>query len=254
MNEQLQLKFPGFPEKPIENYWQYPQIMNGFWHALTPIEQKILDYILRHTWGWQKTSDRISYRQLKSGIVGVDKGTGIRSNATLSKGLKGLVAKNMIEKISGKEKGISNFYSLVLNKGVQEMNRGSTKVEQGGCSRNEHTINNKTINNKEEDKNLLRASSQVNDLIELFKEINPFYKKFYANKTYRKCLEEIVSTFGLEKTRRIIEFLPTANSVVYGGIKITNPYELQRDMGKLKILIDKEKAKKQSKGKQIIGL
>lgn len=32
MGEKEQLKFPGFPQEPTENYWQYPKIMNGFWH------------------------------------------------------------------------------------------------------------------------------------------------------------------------------------------------------------------------------
>ena len=143
---QEQLRFPGFPEKPIENYWQYPQIMNGFWHALTPIEQKVLDYILRHTWGWQKNSDYISYSQIKNGIKGVDRGTGIKSDRTISKALKGLVDKNMIKKISGKAKGITNHYSLVLNEGRQEVKRGSANSKEGGLARSKDTINNDTIN------------------------------------------------------------------------------------------------------------
>ena len=116
--EQEQLKFPGFPEKPKENYWQYPEIMNGFWHSLTPVEQKILDYILRHTWGWHKNSDYLSYGIIRNGIKNIDKGTGIKSDKTLRKGLKGLEKKNMIRIYSGKAKGIANCYSLVLNGGV----------------------------------------------------------------------------------------------------------------------------------------
>lgn len=145
---QEQLKFPGFPEKPVENYWQYPQIMNGFWHTLTPVEQKVLDYILRHTWGWQKNADYISYSQIKNGIPNVDKGTGIKSDRSVSRALKGLVKKNMIKKISGKEKGVANHYSLVLNEeGRQEVKRGGANSKEGGLARSKDTINNGTINN-----------------------------------------------------------------------------------------------------------
>ncbi len=138
--------FPGFPEKPVENYWQYPEIMNGFWYSLTPVEQKILDYILRHTWGWHKNSDYISYSQLKNGISNIDKGTGIKSDRSISKGLKGLVDKNMIKRISGKEKGVSNHYSLVLNEGRQEVKRGTARSKEGGLARSKDTIDNVTIN------------------------------------------------------------------------------------------------------------
>ncbi len=144
--EKEQLKFPGFPEKPKENYWQYPEIMNGFWHALTPVEQKVLDYILRHTWGWHKNSDYISYSQLKNGIAGVDKGTGIKSDRTISRALKGLTEKNMIKRTSGKEKGTTNNYSLVLTEGRQEVKRGSAKSKdpkyERGSIRSKDTINN----------------------------------------------------------------------------------------------------------------
>jgi len=145
--EQLKLKFPGFPEKPKENYWQYPQIMNGFWHTLSPTEQKVLDYILRHTWGWQKTSDYIAYNQFKNGILNCDKGIGIKSNTTLNKALKGLERKNMIKITSGKKKGIPNLYSLVLIEGSQIMDRGSVKAGKGGSVKDGHTINNSINNN-----------------------------------------------------------------------------------------------------------
>ena len=147
--EKQQLKFPGFPEKPEENYWQYPEIMNGFWHILTPIEQKVLDYILRHTWGWHKNSDYISYSQLKTGIPNVDLGTGIKSDKAISRALKGLVKKNMIKKISGKEGGTSNHYSLILKQeGLSQRHYPSCFGQEGGRASGQDTINNVTINNK----------------------------------------------------------------------------------------------------------
>ena len=50
---------------------------------------KILCYIIRRTRGWQKDHDKISYRQIK-------KGTGIKSDTTVSSGLKLLVSDKKI--------------------------------------------------------------------------------------------------------------------------------------------------------------
>ena len=94
-------KFPGFPEKPRENYWQYPKVCNGWWHLLTGSEHKVLDYILRHTWGYQKTSDKIAYSQFLNGIkkgdgTVIDTGIGIKSEETLRTALKRLKKKRFI--------------------------------------------------------------------------------------------------------------------------------------------------------------
>jgi len=93
--------FPGFPPEPVTNYWPYPKALNGWWKALTPTEQKVLDYILRHTWGYQKNADAISLSQFIHGITKrdgtiVDGGTGIKNPKTIRKALQGLEAKEFI--------------------------------------------------------------------------------------------------------------------------------------------------------------
>ena len=166
--EQKQLKFPGFPEKPKENYWQYPEIMNGYWKSLTPVEQKILDYILRHTWGWHKTADYISYDQFKNGIKGLDEGTGIRNDKTLRKGLVGLENKGMIKIDSGKLKGRVNLYSLILLKGVgQEIQTPPVRSVEGGRVRSVDTINSYTINtnNNMSDKPTFPLKEEIEKLL-----------------------------------------------------------------------------------------
>lgn len=141
-------KFPGFPLEPNQNFWQYPKALNGFWHQLSGSEQKVLDYIVRHTWGWKKTADRISLSQFKDGIknrktgIWVDKGTGLRHNQTLTKALKSLEKKGFIFSI--KKSGKTTEYILRV---VQEINTPNSKNEQVASIRNEHTINNVPINN-----------------------------------------------------------------------------------------------------------
>ncbi len=111
-------KFPGFPPEPVTNYWPYPKALNGWWHALTPTEQKVLDYILRHTWGFNKTADAIAPSQFLRGITKrdgtvVDKGTGIKDEKTIRKTLKGLECKGFIvhKPITGEQ----NIYQLTIN-------------------------------------------------------------------------------------------------------------------------------------------
>ena len=104
-------KFPGFPPEPSMNFWSYPKDLNGYWHQLTGSEQKVLDYILRHTWGFKKVADEISLTQLESGIKDFDKGTGL-SRPTIIKALKGLIKKGFISKKLGNK---ANHYELVKN-------------------------------------------------------------------------------------------------------------------------------------------
>lgn len=112
-------KFPGFPPEPITNYWQYPKALNGWWHALTPTEQKVLDYILRHTWGYKKNADAIAISQFINGITKhdgtiVDKGTGIKNEKTVRKSLKGLILKGFIEREDRGKIGKEPIYKLKI--------------------------------------------------------------------------------------------------------------------------------------------
>ncbi|MGH9856816.1 MAG: hypothetical protein ACRD4B_03130, partial [Acidobacteriota bacterium] len=102
--------FTGFPPEPATNYWPYPKALNGWWKALTPSEQKVLDYLLRHTWGYKKVQDAIAISQFANGIIKrdgsiLDGGTGLRDERTIRKALKGLEEKGFIIRtdVVGKE-------------------------------------------------------------------------------------------------------------------------------------------------------
>ncbi len=143
-------KFPGFPPEPNENFWQYPRALNGYWHELSGSEQKVLDYIVRHTWGYRKNADRISLSQFKYGIknkktgVWVDRGTGIKHNQTLTNAVKRLEERGFI--LSVKRNGKTTEYILRV---VQKVNNPDSKNEQVGSIKNEHTIKDFPINNKQ---------------------------------------------------------------------------------------------------------
>jgi len=139
-NNNQNQKFPGFPPEPIMNFWSYPKILNGFWHSLASSEQKVLDYILRRTWGFDKNFDEISLSQLERGIKNYDKGTGL-SRPTIIKSLKGLIVKGFIKKSEGKK---ANRYEL-----VKDFNYPSKESLPSASKKPLHTIDNITINNKQ---------------------------------------------------------------------------------------------------------
>jgi hypothetical protein len=132
--------FPGFPPEPSINFWSYPKVMDGYWHLLTGSEQKVLDFILRHTWGFGKTEDEISLSQMEHGINGFDKGTGLSHQAVIT-ATKGLVNKGFVNKNKG---GKANCYGLIKNLAFSSQNYGLAASQNSI-----HTIKDITINNRQ---------------------------------------------------------------------------------------------------------
>ncbi len=133
-------KFPGFPPEPTIDFWCYPKALNGYWCTLNGSEQKVLDYILRHTWGFNKTCDEISLSQLKDGIKNFDKGTGL-SKPTIILALRELIKKGFIKMKNGQK---ANHYELVKN-----FNYPSKDSLLPGSKESLPTIENNTIKKKQ---------------------------------------------------------------------------------------------------------
>lgn len=243
--EQQQLKFPGFPEKPEENYWQYPKICNGWWHLLSGAEQKVLDYILRHTWGYQKNEDSISRKQFQKGIQKkdgewADKGTGL-SQAAITQALKGLEEKGFIFR-SGRlgRKMVSN-YALRLSKNSNHPPRKTATTmskNSNPCTIETNTIETSTIVDLATPS---VAGKEINDLITLFKNVNPSYDRLFVNKTQRAALERLVKKWGEEKVGNMVNILPQTNPKQFAPT-ITTPLELENKLGSLVNFLNKEKS------------
>jgi len=138
-------EFPGLPENYLNDFWKYPRILDKFLHTLSGSEQKLLEYIFRHTIGFRKTSDKISLSQFMTGVGNLDSGTGLAKN-TILKGLDGLVEKGFITR--KKLNYRVSEYGLV----VQGLNKSGSKNEMTGSkfgqqdrSKIEHTIEDRTI-------------------------------------------------------------------------------------------------------------
>lgn len=174
-------KYPGFSQDLYEAWFPYPEELSEWWYKLTGSEQKVLDFILRHTLGFQKTSDTISYRQFIKGVRNCDNGCGVRSTKTLSNAIKGLINKGYITKTGERTSGKPIKYCLVYkteekeDKGLSKIKRGSLKSKKVRSLETKDTINNNSINNsqyiytgkdKKITKNLPSKYSSINEITE----------------------------------------------------------------------------------------
>lgn len=142
--------FIGFSEDPYPSsgWFAYPHELVPYWPMLKHRELLVLNYILRRTIGFQKSSDSISYSQFLHGVGNIDNGCGIKSSSTLNLALDGLVDQGFITREGGAETGRTNHYSLVYrNQGdLRNPNTSSSDSKEITSSDNEDTINSNSIN------------------------------------------------------------------------------------------------------------
>jgi len=74
--------------------------------------------------------------------------------------------------------------------------------------------------------------STTNDLIELFKPLNPCYERLFSNKTQRQALERLVKKFGEEKIKKSLMIHPKCMKQPYCPV-ITTPYQFEQKLGQL---------------------
>ena len=85
------------------------------------------------------------------------------------------------------------------------------------------------------------AGKEINDLIELFKQVNPSYQKLFANKTQRAALDRLVKQHGFYKIKWAIEVLPKTNRTKYAPT-ICTPLQLEEKLGNLIAFVQKERS------------
>ncbi len=88
-----------------------------------------------------------------------------------------------------------------------------------------------------------QSSREIPLLIDLFKSVNPAYKKFFANKTQRGACERMLKENGFEKLKKVIDFLVISNKKKFAPT-ITTPLQLEDKFGQLKAFWEKESENK----------
>lgn len=86
------------------------------------------------------------------------------------------------------------------------------------------------------------SSAEVVELIDSFKEVNPSYLKWFANKSQRASCERLLKVHGLEQIKKVIKLLPQSNTKDYFPV-ITTPVQLEDKYAQLATAFQKYKNK-----------
>ena len=196
------LSFPGFKRSYKKGgFFMYPNEVEQYWHQLSGSEQKLLDFILRRTYGFQKLEDRISLSQFVDG-VGKFKGAGV-SKAQVQRSLRALEDKGFI---STERQGYqTRLIKLVLREEA----------------------------NDEPVKEKVAASDQVAYLISLFRTISPhMVDGFMTSKPQVQAMERLLIHYEPKQIEGFIAAAHDALNKQYAPT-ITSPVELERNLTKL---------------------
>jgi hypothetical protein len=83
------------------------------------------------------------------------------------------------------------------------------------------------------------SSKDVQELIDLFKPVNPTAYQLFSNKTERAALQRMLKQFGWPHLEERIRLLPQTNAERYAPT-MTTPYQLERDMGRLEAFLKRQ--------------
>jgi len=98
------------------------------------------------------------------------------------------------------------------------------------------------------------VTNPINEVIELFKQVDPTYTKYFRNKTERSACEDLLKTFSLEEIRQRVDFVPKYNKVPYVNSysKIYKPSDLLRNWVVMQDNMTTYRNARESKIKEVI--
>lgn len=188
------------------------------------------------------------------------------SRDSVMRGIKSLIDWNIISKVRERRKDatwLNNRYVLIdksvwkpkPNTQVADSNMDNQVANDGVAKSQIEPIQVAVSDTKDTHtkvthyKEATQSVAGMNELIDLFKGVNPMYTDFFKNTTERKAIEHVVSKLGFEKTKNLLVALPEIVSKKFAP-KITKPTELKRDLGKL-VLFFKQESQYKNKVKLI---
>ena len=199
-NEMTENKlFPGFKAKYKKDFFKYPLTLEKYWCLLSGSEQKVLDFILRQTFGFQKTSDKISLSQYVTGIGKNNHGAGI-SRSQAQRAVRSLEKKGFITIKENKFR--PNTIHLRLEEEVE------FEEEEVECS------------------------YDVEELIRMFEPIATYHiEEYLKDKRQIQAIETMLTYHGNEVLAKIISQVIEYYGYEYMPV-ITSPLELKNKMAK----------------------
>lgn len=225
------------------NFTQIPNVVLDEWMPeLNKGELKVLLYVMRRTYGFQKESDNISLSQICGGIEGKDLGTGL-SVQTVITAIASLEGKGIIRVI---REGVINRYEISLSGDATPKIRVLQKLDQPTLKIRGKVLK-KLETQKKEKKRLQKKegngnSKEIVSVINEFQKFNPSARSFYGNTTQRKAAAELVELYGIEPVLKVISVLPQTNRMEYVPV-VTTPAQLSAKWTQLAASIQKIKNK-----------
>jgi len=92
---------------------------------------------------------------------------------------------------------------------------------------------------------------EVVSLIDSFKEVNPSYGRWFANKTQRAAISRLIEIHGAEQVKKVVAILPKTNTIPYIPT-ITTPVQLEDKWAQLESCLQKKKIELEAKKIKII--
>ena len=203
-------------------------------------------FIIRKTYGYNKTEDQISLSQICEGIE--------KTKPSVVLALKNLQLVKVAKLVKqGNSKLSSNIWKINKYIDTWELVKVAKLVKHKHATSNakrfklvktaKHTKDNiqKTYTKDILTTNVVRENlKNTNYFLSLFKDINPSYERLFPQKGQRDSIDRMVKKYGEDKVERMIQSLPDILSRKYAPT-ITTPYQLETKLGELLMFIKKEK-------------
>lgn len=175
---------------------------------------------------------------------------GIKNKASISERVSKIVKRGFIKTFQAPD---GSLYIRLLPK-IKEIEFGGTvrRYEQGVSQDEQEPFGNTNSTIKESIKDNISNNKEistdisgkdVNDLIELFRPVNPTVDRLFSRPPQRESIKRLVKQFGVARVEKTIKILPIANADRYSGISITTPTQLENGIGKLKAFFMKQASK-----------
>jgi phage replication O-like protein O len=196
---------------------------------LPPLELRIAIFVIRKTWGYNKTTDIISLTQFEENLLAC--------RPAIVHSIKNLVARNILVKTPLLGNKISYKFNKYWNKWVvktpklvkYKSNLSKDALTKSSLDALTHKRN--KDNTKDISVGAIKLQDCTNEVFNLFyKTINPNIN--FANKTEREATEWLISKYGLDKTLAAAKYAISVQNDRFAST-ITTPYQLKSKMASL---------------------
>jgi phage replication O-like protein O len=202
-------------------------------------EYRVLLLVIRKTYGFHKKHDYISLTQFQKGTL-MNRINAVRT-------IQSLVAKRILVKDGSVYRFNKNWEEWVVVKRLpsSQMATGgsSQKATSNRLGGSSQLATHKRKGKERVTKDIATSVAGIQKLIKLFEPVNPSYERIYPNTTQLAALTRLIKRYGEQGVEHMLTVLPEIVSRPYAP-KITTPYELEKNLGKIKIFVEQENNKK----------